>query len=62
VDDVKIFSENFKGEKLRQFVDNIYTIPVELTKGKSKIVVKYQALPKNVAGGLFEIRLARHQK
>ena len=62
VDDVKIFSENLKGEKPRQFVDHIYPLAVVQTKGKSKVVVKYQALPKNIAGGLFEIRLARQQK
>jgi hypothetical protein len=62
VDNIKIFSENLKGEKPRQFTDHLYAVPFELTKGKSRIVVKYQALPKNIAGALFEIRSARQQK
>lgn len=59
VDNVKLFSENLKGDKPRQFVDHVYLIPFEQTKGKSKVVVKYQAIPKNIAGGLYEIRLVR---
>ena len=62
VDEVKIYSENLKGEKPRQFVDHVYTIPPEQTKGKEKVVVKYKALPKNIAGGLYEIKLARQEK
>ncbi len=62
VNDTKIFIENLKGEKPRQFMDHTYAIPLEQTKGKSKVIVKYQAKPKNVAGGLFEIRLAKKEK
>ncbi|MEW5900839.1 MAG: beta-L-arabinofuranosidase domain-containing protein, partial [Acidobacteriota bacterium] len=40
---------NFPGD----FFDVEYEIPSELTKGKSKITVKFQAAPNGTAGGLF---------
>ena len=41
------------------FFDKSYAIPVELTRGKQRIEVRFQAHPGNFAGGLFGARILR---
>lgn len=53
VDGVKIASQKLRSETFNDFIDKQYPIPVELTKGKNKVTVKLQALPKNIAGGIY---------
>jgi DUF1680 family protein len=59
VDDTVIKTEQLVGESPRKMIDHIYKIPVELTHGKDKITVKFQAFPKNIAGALFKCRLVK---
>jgi hypothetical protein len=51
-----ISTENISGKKDGQFITVQYDIPVELTKGKSRVIVKFQAHPMNTAGPIFGIR------
>jgi hypothetical protein len=46
----------------KQFVDVGYTIPAELTAGKSKVTVRFQATDGNEMGGIFGVRTARAEE
>jgi hypothetical protein len=59
VDGVKIASQKLLHNHPGDFWDASYTIPVELTRSKEKIVVKFAAQPGNYAGGLFVLRVVR---
>ena len=59
VDDTKIATQELKGGEPGRFIDVEYAIPSELTRGKSKIVVKIQAHPKRTAGRVFSPRILR---
>ena len=56
VNDKVIATENISGKKDGQFITVRYDIPQELTKGKSKVTVKFQAHPMNTAGPVFGVR------
>lgn len=56
VNDRIIATENISGKKDGQFIIVQYEIPPETIKGKSKITVKFQAHPNNMAGPVFGIR------
>jgi len=59
VDGVKIASQQLLHNQPGKFWDATYPIPAELTKGKSKVTVKWQAQPGNYAGGIFGCRILR---
>ena len=59
VNGVKIASQQLLHNQPGKFWDATYPIPAELTKGKSKVTVKWQAQPGNFAGGLFGCRILR---
>jgi len=46
----------------KQFVDVGYTIPAELTAGKSKVTVRFQATDGNDMGGIFGVRTVRAEE
>jgi uncharacterized protein len=56
VNDVLIATENISGKKEGQFINVNYNIPEEISHGKSKITVKFQAHPQNTAGPVFGVR------
>lgn len=62
VDGKAIKTEELAAKNPGKFIDHIYPIPFELTKGKEKIAVKFQAYPDNVAGALFKCRLVKIKK
>jgi uncharacterized protein len=49
-------TENISGKKDGSFLTIIYDIPVEITGGKQKITVKFQAHEGNMAGPVFGVR------
>jgi len=59
VDGKVIATQRLQRNKPGQFFDVTYPIPIELTKGKEKVTVKFQAHPKCIAGGIFGLRMVR---
>jgi DUF1680 family protein len=51
-----IATENISNKKDGQFISVQYDIPEDILKGKSKVIVKFQAQPGNMAGPVFGIR------
>ncbi len=62
IDGTRIASQQLLNNKPNEFIDVSYPIPAELTRGKEKVVVKFQAQPGNWAGGLFGARIVRAQE
>ena len=60
VNDKNIATENISNKKDGQFILIQYDIPEEICKGASKIIVKFQAQPGNMAGPVFGIRTIRN--
>lgn len=56
VNDRVIATENISGKKEGQFITVQYDIPEELSKGRSKVTVKFVAHPRNTAGPVFGVR------
>jgi DUF1680 family protein len=61
VDGQKIATQRLENNRPDQFYDETYSLSAELTRGKSTIVVRFQAQPKNTAGGLFGLRVMRKE-
>jgi hypothetical protein len=59
VNGTRIASEKLLHNRPGKFWDAIYPIPHELSRGKEKITVKFQARPGNFAGGIFGCRMLR---
>ncbi len=59
VDDTKIATQTLRNNQPGEFWDAVYPIPVELTRGKTRVLVRLQAHPGNFAGGLFGSRVVR---
>jgi hypothetical protein len=60
IDGRKIAEQTLGHDKPNEFYDKIYPIPQELTRGKQKVTVRFQAHPQHVAGGLFDqLRILR---
>jgi uncharacterized protein len=60
IDDQKLIAEDNTGRwNLSQFRDIIYTIPPEMLTNKTAIRVKFKALPGNIAGAVYSIRLIK---
>jgi DUF1680 family protein len=59
VNDKIIATENISNKKDGQFISPEYDIPTDLTKGKRKITIKFQAHPKNMAGPVFGVRVIK---
>jgi hypothetical protein len=59
VDGTKIATQKLDRNKPESFFDQIYPVPPELTKGKGKITVRFEAHPGNTAGGVFDLRLLK---
>ena len=63
IDDEKLVSEDNSGRWNQSRFQNIeYPIPDSMLKGKQKIRIKFQALPGNIAGAVYYIRLVRNRK
>jgi DUF1680 family protein len=63
IDDQKLITEDNTGRwNLASFKDVSYTIPENMLKAKSNIVVKFQSLEGTTAGAVYYIRLLRKEK
>lgn len=61
VDGTKIATQELKGAETGKFLDIEYPIPAELTKGKTKVIVRVQAHPRRTAGRAFSPRILKKQ-
>ncbi|HWT03980.1 MAG TPA: beta-L-arabinofuranosidase domain-containing protein [Pyrinomonadaceae bacterium] len=59
VDGVRIATQTLSRDKPGEFFDKTFSIPAELTRGKQKVEVRFQAHPGNFAGGLFGARILK---
>ena len=62
--DILVAGENIATQKLEhnkpgEFFDVEYPIPAKLTAGKRSVIVKFQAQPHAIAGGVFGCRIMR---
>jgi hypothetical protein len=57
VDGEHIATQRLENNRPNQFYDEVYPIPAELTRGKDKITVRFQAHPGMWAGGVYGVRL-----
>ena len=61
VDGEKLATERLIGKKPGQFFDQTYLLPESLVRGKTTVVVKFQAHPGNTAGGVFGCAILKRQ-
>jgi hypothetical protein len=59
VDGERIATQTLASHQPGQFFDATYPIPDPLTRGKTRVEVRFQAHPGNLAGGLFGLRMVR---
>ena len=59
VEGKKIATQKVDRNKPGEFFDVEYKLPAELTRGKAKITVKFQAPPRGVAGGIFGVAMLK---
>jgi hypothetical protein len=59
VDGVRIATQSLQNDRPGQFFDVTYPVPVELTRGREKVTVRFQARPGNTAGGFYGLRVVR---
>ncbi len=62
IDDRKIATQKLEAPKPGQFMDITYEVPAELTRGKQKATVRFQAHPGAMAGGIFGCRTVKSGK
>ena len=61
VDNKKIAEQKLRAVTFSAWIDKVYPIPFELTKGKKTVTVKVQALPGKIAGGVFGLRTQKQK-
>lgn len=61
VDGVKVATQSLQNDKPGEFFDVTYAIPLELTRGKNKITIRFQPHTGNTAGGFYGLRIIRKQ-
>lgn len=59
VDGTRVATQKLEQNAPNRFFDVAYPIPAELTRGKSKVTVRFQAHPGKWAGGVFGVRMLR---
>ena len=59
VDNQIVATQKLDNNHPGEFFDAVFSIPIELTKGKQSVTVKFAAHPGNLAGGLYGLRVLR---
>jgi DUF1680 family protein len=59
IDEEKLATQALENDRPNHFFDKVYTLPKRLTRGKTKVTVKFQAHPGNTAGGVFGVRMVK---
>ena len=60
-DGVKIATQSLQNDRPGQFFEVTYAIPEQLTRDKTRITVRFQAWPGNIAGGFYGLRVIRRE-
>lgn len=58
VDGSAVATQSLQSSRPGKFFDVVYLIPEELTRGKQKVAIRFQAHAGNMAGGVFGVRMA----
>ncbi|MBS4200457.1 glycoside hydrolase family 127 protein [Bacillus sp. FJAT-49732] len=61
IDDIKIAEQKLGGTNSDHLFDISYDLPFEMTKGKSKVEVKFASSVGNIAGGVYGVRVIKSQ-
>ena len=61
IDGVRIATQTLRNDRPGEYFDRTYPIPVELTAGKEKVTVRFQAHPGKTAGGVFGCQLLKRE-
>jgi uncharacterized protein len=56
-DGAKVATQSLQNDRPGQFFEMTYALPEELTRGKTKITIRFQAWPGNTAGGFYGLRI-----
>jgi hypothetical protein len=59
VEGKKLATETLENNRPDSFYDQSYALSEELTKGKNRVTVRFQAHPHQTAGGVFGLRVLR---
>ena len=59
VDGVKVATQKLASKHPGKFFDETYSIPADLTKGKTHVTIRFQGLPGKIAGGVFGLRVLK---
>lgn len=59
IDGNVIATQELKGEDPGNFFQVVYPIPVQITRGKQSVNIRFQAHPGKIAGGIFGCRVLR---
>lgn len=59
IDDQPLASQKLLTNRPGDFFDQVHDIPVDLTHGKSRVIIRFQSRPGDIAGGLFGLRMMR---
>lgn len=61
VDGVTVATHSLNNNLPGKFYDEVVSLPAELTAGKQRITVRFQAHPGNTAGGAFGVRIVKRE-
>ena len=59
VDGKSVGTQKLNNSKPNEFFDVVYRLPEEATQGKTRVTVKFQPHPDNVAGGVFGCKILK---
>jgi hypothetical protein len=59
IDGKKIATQKLQDNRPNQFFDEVYRLPVEWTRDKKQVTMRFQAHAGSTAGGVFECRLMK---
>ena len=61
VDGITVATQSLQNDKPGEFFEVTYGIPESVTRGKSKITIRFQGQPGNMAGGFYGVRMIRNE-
>jgi hypothetical protein len=61
VDGAKVATQKLANNRPGRFYDEVYAVPPDLTSGKDKVTVRFQAHPGHTAGGVFGCMMLRKE-